>query len=116
LTILNKAQREPTNSGASIVLMSTIEVPSQHGINSTPALVCVLPNERLRRGHARRERAHALDMRLECETILRDLIRDGSITLSQRRNFQRTLDLLQEQPSFEALLGLRNALYRALRM
>jgi hypothetical protein len=62
---------------------------------------------RLERVRARHERAYRLDILLECEAILRDLIRDRSVTASQQRDFQAEIENLRSTPDQEKLMQLR---------
>jgi hypothetical protein len=62
---------------------------------------------RLERVRARHERAYRLDILLECEAILRDLIRDRSVTASQQQGFQAEIESLRSMPDQEKLLQLR---------
>ncbi len=62
---------------------------------------------RLERVRARHERAYRLDILLECEAILRDLIRDRSVTASQQQDFQAEIESLRPMPNQEKLMQLR---------
>jgi hypothetical protein len=62
---------------------------------------------RLERVRARHERAYRLDVLLECEAILRDLIRDRSVTASQQQGFQAEIENLRSTPDQEKLMQLR---------
>jgi hypothetical protein len=63
-----------------------------------------LRSERARASH---ERAYRLDILLECEAILRDLIRDRSVTSSQQNDFQAEIETLRLSPDQEKLMQLR---------
>jgi hypothetical protein len=65
---------------------------------------------RLERVRARHQRAYRLDTLLECEAILRDLIRDRSVTASQQRDFQIEIESLRSLPDQENLAKLLTAL------
>jgi hypothetical protein len=62
---------------------------------------------RSKRARASHERAYRLDILLECEAILRDLIRDRSITSSQQNDFQAEIETLRLSPDQEKLMQLR---------
>jgi hypothetical protein len=66
-----------------------------------------LIDPRLERVRARHERAYRLDILLECEAILRDLIRDRSVTASQQNDFQGEIETLRLSPDQEKLMQLR---------
>ncbi len=62
---------------------------------------------RLERVRARHERAYRLDVLLECEAILRDLVRDRSVTAAQQQDFQTEIENLRLLPVQEKLMQLR---------
>jgi hypothetical protein len=66
-----------------------------------------LSRPRVERIRARHERAYRLDILLECEAILRDLIRDRSVTASQQQGFQSEIESLRSTPDQEKLMQLR---------
>jgi hypothetical protein len=66
-----------------------------------------LSQPRVERVRARHERAYRLDILLECEAILRDLIRDRSITASQQQDFQAEIESLRSTLDQEKLMQLR---------
>jgi hypothetical protein len=65
---------------------------------------------RLERVRARHQRAYRLDILLECEAILRDLIRDRSVTPSQQQNYQTEIESLRLSTDQAKLLQLRVSL------
>lgn len=62
---------------------------------------------RSERARASHERAYRLDILLECEAILRDLIRDRSVTTSQQQDYQAEIENLRSLPDPEKLMQLR---------
>lgn len=62
---------------------------------------------RSERARASHERAYRLDILLECEAILRDLIRDRSVTTNQQQEFQAEIESLRLLPDQEKLMQLR---------
>ena len=62
---------------------------------------------RLERVRARHERAYRLDILLECEAILRDLVRDRSVTANQQQDFQTEIESLRSLPDQDKLMQLR---------
>jgi hypothetical protein len=69
-----------------------------------------LTEPRLERVRARHERAYRLDILLECEAILRDLIRDRSLTAGQQQDFQSEIENLRSMPDQNKLMPLRDRL------
>jgi hypothetical protein len=66
-----------------------------------------LMEPRSKRARASHERAYRLDILLECEAILRDLVRDRSVTASQQQGFQAEIESLRSTPDQEKLMQLR---------
>lgn len=66
-----------------------------------------LSQPRVERIRARHERAYRLDVLLECEAILRDLIRDRSVTAPQQQEFRAEIESLRSLPVQEKLMQLR---------